>query len=79
MVTNTDRRNFIAGAGAAAASTAVLAGTQALARENHETGAKVVPYQAMPMPFDPKSITGISEKWDAKILQRSSRKLPSLA
>src|ERR1700749_1327594 len=62
MVTNTDRRNFIAGAGAAAASTAGLAGTQALARENNETGAKVVLYQAMPMPFDPKSITGISEK-----------------
>jgi superoxide dismutase, Fe-Mn family len=62
MVTNTDRRNFIAGAGAAAASTAVLAGTQALAQDNHQTGAKVVPYQAKPMPFDPKSIIGISEK-----------------
>ena len=62
MVTNTDRRNFIAGARVAAASTAVLARTQALAQDNHQTGAKVVPYQAKPMPFDPKSITGISER-----------------
>jgi hypothetical protein len=62
MVTHTDRRNFITGAGVAAASTAVLAVTQGLAEDNHQTGAKEAPYQAKPMPFDPKSILGISEK-----------------
>src|ERR1700748_874225 len=62
MVTNTDRRNFIASVGAAAASTAVLASTQALAQGSPQTGSKAMPYQAKPMPFDPKSITGISER-----------------
>jgi superoxide dismutase, Fe-Mn family len=56
MTMNTERRKFIAGVGAAAASTAVLAGGHALAQGNQQT------YQAKPMPFDPKSITGISEK-----------------
>ena len=62
MTMNTERRKFIAGVGAAAASTAVLAGGQALAQGNQPIGAKAMPYQAKPMPFDPKSITGISEK-----------------
>jgi superoxide dismutase, Fe-Mn family len=62
MTMNTERRKFIAGAGAAAASTAVFAGGQALAQGNQQIGAKAMPYQAKPMPFDPKSITGISEK-----------------
>ena len=62
MTMNTERREFIAGVGAAAASTAVLAGGQALAQGNQQIGAKAMPYQAKPMPFDPKSITGISEK-----------------
>src|SRR5215510_3360710 len=66
MTVNTERRNFIASVGAAAASTAVLAGTQVLAQGNQQgtqlTGAKAMTYQAKPMPFDPKSITGISEK-----------------
>jgi superoxide dismutase, Fe-Mn family len=77
MTVNTERRNLITGVGAAAASTVVLAGTQALAqanqekanqerdnheKANHETGGKAMPYQVKPMSFDPKSITGISEK-----------------
>jgi Fe-Mn family superoxide dismutase len=62
MTMNTERRKFIAGVGAAAASTAVLAGGHALAQGNQQTAAKAMPYQAKPMPFDPKSITGISEK-----------------
>jgi Fe-Mn family superoxide dismutase len=62
MTTNTDRRDFIRAVGAAAASTAILAGTQALAQANQPTGAKPMTYQAKPMPFDPKSIAGISEK-----------------
>jgi superoxide dismutase, Fe-Mn family len=62
MTLNIERRNFIAVVGVAAASTAVLAGTQALAQGNQQTGGKAMPYQAKPMPFDPKSITGISEK-----------------
>ena len=60
MTTNTDRRDFIRGVGAAAASTALLAGTQALAQVNQPTGARPMTYQPKPMPFDPKSITGIS-------------------
>ena len=62
MIMTTERRNFLKGVSAAAASTAVLAGTQALAQGNLQTGAKAMPYQAKPLPFDPKSITGISEK-----------------
>ena len=62
MTMTTERRNFLKGVSAAAASTAVLAGTQALAQSNQQTGAKAMTYQAKPMPFDPKSITGISEK-----------------
>jgi Fe-Mn family superoxide dismutase len=67
MTVNTERRNLITGVGAAAASTVVLAGTQALAqanqeKANHEKGGKAMPYQVKPMSFDPKSITGISEK-----------------
>jgi superoxide dismutase, Fe-Mn family len=62
MTVNTERRDFIRGVGVAAASTAVLAGTPALAQANQQTGAKAMAYQPKPMPFDPKSITGISEK-----------------
>jgi superoxide dismutase, Fe-Mn family len=61
MTVKTERRDFIRGVGAAAASTAMLAGTQALAQGN-QTGAKPMAYQPKPMSFDPKSITGISEK-----------------
>jgi Fe-Mn family superoxide dismutase len=62
MTMTTERRNFLKGVSAAAASTAVLAGTQALAQGNPLAGAKAMPYQAKQMPFDPKAITGISEK-----------------
>jgi superoxide dismutase, Fe-Mn family len=62
MILNTERRDFIRGVGVAAASTAILAGTQALAQSNPQTGAKAMAYQPKPMSFDPKSITGISEK-----------------
>ena len=62
MTVNTERRDFIKGVGVAAASTATLAGTQALAQANPQTGAKAMAYQPKPMSFDPKSITGISEK-----------------
>jgi Fe-Mn family superoxide dismutase len=62
MTLNSERRNFITGVGAAAASTAMLATSQALAQTNPQTGSKAMSYQAKPMPFDPKSITGISEK-----------------
>src|SRR5690242_10947289 len=62
MTIITERRSFIRGAGAAAASTAVLAATQARAEDNPSSGAKAMTYQARPLSFDPKSITGISEK-----------------
>jgi Fe-Mn family superoxide dismutase len=62
MTVKTVRRDFIRGVGAAAASTAILAGTQALAQSNQQTGGKMMAYQPKPMSFDPKSITGISEK-----------------
>ena len=62
MTMNTERRKFIAGVGAAAASTSLFAGGQALAQGDQQIGAKAMPFQAKPMPFDPKSITGISEK-----------------
>src|SRR5215468_1177955 len=61
MTVRTERRDFIRGVGAAAASTAVLATTQAFAQAN-QTGTKPMVYQAKQMPFDPKSINGISEK-----------------
>ena len=62
MTLNSERRHFIAGVGATAASAAVLATGQALAQSNPQTGGKPMSYQAKPMPFDPKSISGISEK-----------------
>src|SRR5947209_4905798 len=62
MTMNTERRNFIAGVGVAAASTAVLASTQAFAQGSNQTRGKALAYQAKPTPFDPKCITGISEK-----------------
>src|SRR5690242_17878035 len=62
MTIITERRSFIRGAGAAAASTAVLAATQARAEDNPSSGAKAMSYQAKPLSFDPKSISGISEK-----------------
>jgi Fe-Mn family superoxide dismutase len=62
MTVNNERRDFIRSVGAAAASTAILAGTPALAQANQETGVKPMAYQPKGMPFDPKSITGISEK-----------------
>ena len=62
MTMNSERRNFITTVGAAAASTAMLAGTEALAQANQQTGAKPMAYQAKPMPFDPKAINGMSEK-----------------
>jgi hypothetical protein len=43
MTMNTERRNFIAAIGATAASTAVLAGTQALAQGAQQTEAKAIP------------------------------------
>ena len=60
MTVKTERRDFIKGV-AVAASTAVLVGTDALAQGNQQTGIKMS-YLAKPMPFDPKSIAGISEK-----------------
>ena len=62
MTVKTERRDFIRGVGAAAAATAMLAGTQALAQSNQQTEGKMMAYQPKPMSFDPKSITGISEK-----------------
>jgi superoxide dismutase, Fe-Mn family len=62
MTANTERRDFIKSFGAVAASTAMLAGTSALAQNNPQMGGKVMPYQPKPISFDPKSITGISEK-----------------
>src|SRR5712672_3331447 len=62
MTMTAERRNFLKAVSAAAASTAVFAGTQAFAQANLQAAAKAIPYQAKPMPFDPKTITGISEK-----------------
>lgn len=60
MTMTTERRNVLKAASAAAVSTAVLPETQAFAQGNLQAAAKAMPYQAKPMPFDPK--TGISEK-----------------
>jgi superoxide dismutase, Fe-Mn family len=62
MTLDPERRDFIKGVGAAAASTAMLATTQAFAQANQQTGTKPMIYQVKPMSFDPKSISGISEK-----------------
>ncbi|MEN3351834.1 MAG: superoxide dismutase, Fe-Mn family [Bradyrhizobium sp.] len=62
MTINTERRNFITAVGAATASAVVLGANQAAAETNQQTGNKAMSYQAKPMSFDPKSISGISEK-----------------
>lgn len=62
MTIDTERRNFIAAAGVATASAVVLGANRAAAETNQQTGARAMSYQAKPMSFDPKSISGISEK-----------------
>ena len=49
MTMTNERRNFLKTVSAAAASTAVLAGTQALAQGNPQAAAKAMPYQAKPL------------------------------
>ena len=63
MTINGERRSFIKSAGliAAAASAGQFAGP-AFAQSSPVSGASKMPYQAKPMSFDPKSISGISEK-----------------
>jgi len=51
------RRQFVETAGMAAAASAVLTGQVAMAQ-----AAKPAPYAIKPLPFDPKSIKGLSEK-----------------
>ena len=63
MSMTTERRSFIQGAAAMAAASAnglVASAASAQTSQPSETSRK--PYQAKPMPFDPKAITGISEK-----------------
>jgi superoxide dismutase, Fe-Mn family len=62
MTIDTERRNFITAAGVATASAVVLGSNRAAAETNQQTGARAMSYQAKPMSFDPKSISGISEK-----------------
>lgn len=62
MTINTERRNFITAVGAATASAVVPGANQAAAETNQQTGTRAMSYQAKPMSFDPKSISGISEK-----------------
>ncbi len=60
MSMTTERRSFIQGAAAVAAS--ALAVNAAHAQSSPPSGASKMPYQAKPMSFDPKAINGISEK-----------------
>jgi len=60
MSMTTERRSFIQGAAAVAAS--ALAVNAAHAQSGPSGGASKMPYQAKPMSFDPKAINGISEK-----------------
>ena len=62
MTINTERRNFITAVGVATASAVVLGANQAAAETKQQTGTRAMSYQAKPMSFDPKSISGISEK-----------------
>jgi Fe-Mn family superoxide dismutase len=63
MATNIERRNFIQNTGiVAAATTAALFSDMAGAQTARNVGAKSMNYQPKPMSFDPKAITGISEK-----------------
>src|SRR4051812_49321488 len=64
MSTNLERRNFIQNAGllAGAAAATGLIEQPALAQSAPQTGAKPMIYEAKPLPLDPKSIKGISEK-----------------
>lgn len=56
-----ERRDFIKGAGLTAAAV-TLAGSTALAQGNQPAAGKTPPYQSKPLSFDPKSISGMSEK-----------------
>ncbi|WJR77634.1 Fe-Mn family superoxide dismutase [Bradyrhizobium sp. NP1] len=61
MTITSERRDFIKGVGLAATAVTV-AGSSALAQGNQPTASKAPAYQAKPLPFDPKAISGMSEK-----------------
>jgi len=57
------RRSFIQAAAAmAAVSSGVFVADDSSAQTSQPSGTSKMPYQAKPMPFDPKAINGISEK-----------------
>jgi Fe-Mn family superoxide dismutase len=61
MTKKRERRDFIKGVGLAATAV-TLAGSTALVQGNASPSTKAPPYQPKPLSFDPKSISGISEK-----------------
>jgi Fe-Mn family superoxide dismutase len=58
------RRTFIRGSGLVAASglAATITGTGARAEATSNTGPKSMAYDIKPLPFDPKSVNGLSER-----------------
>ena len=58
MTATLDRRDFVGAAGVAVAASMLATGAQAQAPAAAPTG----PYVIKPLPFDPKSIKGLSEK-----------------
>ncbi len=64
MSTELKRRSLIQGAGllAGAAAAATIIERPALAQSAPPTGAKAMAYEPKPLSFDPKAISGISEK-----------------
>jgi Fe-Mn family superoxide dismutase len=57
-----ERRAFIQAAGVLAAAATTGLGTQAVSAQTQGTVVSPAPYEIKPLPFDPKSIAGLSER-----------------
>ena len=62
MTNDPQRRDFIRSVGVLAAAASAASLIEPAAAQGTQPGAKAMNYQAKPMSFDPKAISGISEK-----------------
>jgi len=62
MTDGMERRDFIRSAGLLAGAAAAAIDSPALAQTTSNAGFKAITYEIKPLPFDPKTIKGMSEK-----------------
>ncbi len=62
MTDGMERRDFIRSVGLLAGAAAAAIDSPALAQTTSNAGFKAMTYEIKPLPFDPKTIKGLSEK-----------------